>query len=106
MPLLTERNEGHEERRQRNNKAWILPFQPCRAMRTNQPPPRIGIKEKRGGNVLVASGALRHGGYTLSLLPLLCRGSFTASMEPAAGAPKGLGAAVTLPPPDRHPPPT
>ena len=58
-------------------------------MRTSKPPPRIHIKEKRGSNLVLANGALRHGGYPLS--PLLCRGSSTASMELKAYRPEMRG---------------
>src|SRR5260370_5037600 len=75
------RNYGQQEGRQRSNVAWILPFQPRRAMRTNKPSPLVHIQEKRGNNVMLANGALRHAGYPLSLLRLLCRASSTASME-------------------------
>src|SRR6266849_5178158 len=50
-------------------------------MRTSKPPPLVHIQEKRGNNVMLANGALRHAGYPLSLLRLLCRASLTASME-------------------------
>jgi hypothetical protein len=51
--------EGHE----RHNVAWLLPLQPGRAMRTNEPPPRIRVQEGRGRSVLRANRALwlRHG---------------------------------------------
>src|SRR5260370_38859301 len=73
-----ERNYADPEGKQRNG-AGILPLQPCRAMRTSKPPPRVHIEEKRGSNVAAANGTLRHGGYPLSAL--LCRGASIASME-------------------------
>jgi len=57
------RNYGQQEGRQRSNVAWILPLQPRRAMRTNKPSPLVHIQEKRGNNVMLANGALRHRGY-------------------------------------------
>src|SRR5260370_14810707 len=81
MTHCPKRDYGQQEGRQRSNVAWILPFQPRRAMRTNKPSPLVHIQEKRGNNVMLANGARRHAGYPLSLFRLLCRPSSTASME-------------------------
>src|SRR5690242_10464453 len=63
MTHSAERKQGDPEARQREDKLRILPFQPRRAMRANEPPPSICIEDKRGHNFVGASRALRHGRF-------------------------------------------
>src|SRR6266478_9620994 len=82
MTPPTNHSQCDKEWHQRNSVTRILPLQPCRAMRTSQPPPRIRIQEKGCSNVLRANRALclRHGAH-LSVIPLQCRRSSIASIE-------------------------
>jgi hypothetical protein len=70
MTLMTQCAQADQEGRQHEEGTRILPIQPRRTLRTNEPPPRAHVKEKRGGAIVRTTGALSHGGYLLPVLRL------------------------------------
>ena len=70
MALMTKCAQADQEERHHNEGTRILPIQPRRTMRANKPPPRVHVKEKRGGAIVRTTGALSHGGYLLPVLRL------------------------------------